>query len=105
MIMASTQDKDKDKYKDRDGDKYKDKRKNKHRVNSTLKIVRLNNNLEAFILHSNDCNDQGCNTRKTQRNFFSFYQKQEFWSLKSQLNSISISKINFELKSRKGDKT
>ena len=70
MITVSTQDKDKDKYKDRDGDKYKDKRKNKHRVNSTLKIVRLNNNLEAFILHSNDCNDQGCNTRKTQRNFF-----------------------------------
>ena len=44
--------------------------KKKHRVKSTLKIVRLNYNLEAFILHSNDCNDQGFNTRKTQKKLF-----------------------------------
>ena len=101
--MVSTQDKDKDKYEDRDGDEYKDRHNNKHRVNSAFKIVRLNKNQESFILHSNDCNDQGFNTSQTQRNYF-FNQKQEFWSLKSQLNSFSIFKINFELKSRKQTK-
>ena len=68
--MVSTQDKDKDKYKDRDGDEYKDKHNNKHRVNSAFKIVRLNKNQEVFILHSNDCIDQGFNTSQTQKKLF-----------------------------------